>query len=55
MLCQLQEDRQFVWFDFIRIMEELQRFLTKGLIADLRYFMASMGGWKHTSTLTILY
>jgi hypothetical protein len=27
----------------------------KGLIADQRYFMASMGGWKPTSTLTILY
>ena len=27
----------------------------KGLIADQRYFMASMDGWKHTSTLTILY
>ena len=27
----------------------------KGLIADQRYFMALMDGWKHTSTLTILY
>ena len=27
----------------------------KGLIADQRYFMASMDGWKPTSTLTILY
>ena len=27
----------------------------KGLIADQHYFMASMDGWKHTSTLTILY
>ena len=27
----------------------------KGLIADQHYFMVSMDGWKHTSTLTILY
>ena len=29
--------------------------VSKELIANQRFFMASMDGWKHTSTLTILY
>ena len=29
--------------------------VSKELIADQHYFMASMDGWKHTSTLTIQY
>ena len=44
----------WIWYIFPQ-MAGIKGTHTKELIADQHYFMASMDGWKHTSTLTIQY